>query len=225
MMHTAHAVAEDDITVGAGFSGTVAVSPPDTATVPDAVMDSGAFAPGIAPWVGARYGLGNDFDAGLMYTGRAARLDGRRAFVFGDKEQAAVSLGIGLSGLLPARDDDFASRVGGFGADIPVLIGWRSTADIYAIWAGARGGIEILRGQRELPEDPNDPSAPLLSEDIDGVHGHVGGVLGLRVGFRYIFAVLELGGRMHWANGSVGDVDVAISQFALAPAGAIVGRF
>ncbi len=64
LMHPAHAIAEDEFTLGAGFSGTVPVSPPAIDGPAEAVVESGAFAPGIAPWIGGRYGLGNDFDAG-----------------------------------------------------------------------------------------------------------------------------------------------------------------
>jgi hypothetical protein len=223
-MHTAHALAEDEFTLGAGFSGTLPVEPPEAQNEEEEVVEGGAFSPGIAPWVGGRLGLGNDFDAGLTYTARTIRLDGRRAFTFGEEDKSAVSLGIAASGLLPKRDDDLGYRIGGFGGDIPILIGWRSTGDIYAIWAGARAGIELLRGQRELEADPNDPLAPLV-EDVDGWHGHAGGLLGVRVGFRYIFAVFEVDGAMHWAQGDVGDVEVSLRQFSIAPSGALVVRF
>ncbi len=223
-MHPAHALPADTFTMGAGFSGTLPVSAPEVEGAAEAVLESGAFSPGLAPWVGGRYGLGDDFDAGLTYTARTVRLDGRRAFTFGNQDEAAVSLGLAASGLLPKRDDELGSRIGGFGGDVPILIGWRSSADIYAIWAGARGGAELLRGQRELAVEPNDPSAPLV-EDIEGWHAHAGGLLGIRVGFRYIFAVFELGAAMHWAGGSVGPLEVTLSQFSVAPAGALVGRF
>lgn len=224
LMHTAHALAEDEVTIGGGFSGTIPVSAPELVGPAEQALESGAFSPGLAPWVGGRLGLASQFDAGLTYTGRAIRLDGRRSFAFGDEDEAAVSLGIGASGLLPKRDDDLGSRVGGFGGDVPLLIGWRSTADIYAVWAGVRGGAELLRGQRELVADPTDPSAPLV-EDLEGWHTHAGGLLGVRVGFRYIFAVFEVGAAMHWAEGSVGAVDVSVQQFTLAPSGALIGRF
>jgi hypothetical protein len=224
LMHTAHALAEDDFTLGGGFSGTLPVDPPVRSETADQVMEGGAFAPGLAPWVGARYGLGNHFDAGLTYTGRSIRLDGRRAWHFGEDEQSAVSLGIAASGLLPKRDDDLGFRVGGFGGDVPLLIGWRSTGDIYSVWAGPRGGIELLRGQRDLEGDPADPLSSLV-EDVDGWHAQVGGLVGVRVGFRYIFAVFEVGAAMHWAQGDVGSIPVSIRQFSVAPSGALVGSF
>jgi hypothetical protein len=226
LMHPAHALAEGDITVGGGFSGQVAIDPPELA--PDQVaersLESGAIAPGLSPWLGGRYGLGAGFDAGLTYSGRAVRIDGRHAFVLDDEEKVALSLGLGGSALLPKRDDDLAVRVGGFGGDVPLLLGWRSTADVYSVWIGARGGVDYLNGQRELPVPPESPDAP-PSEEITGWHAQAGGLLGIRIGFRHVFAVLELGATMHWAEADVGAIEVSVSQFTLSPAGAIIGRF
>jgi hypothetical protein len=226
MMHTAFALAEDEITLGGGFAGQVTVAEPDLTAeqIPERALEEGAIAPGLSPWVGARYGIGYDFDAGLTYSGRTIRLDGRRSFLLDDEEKVALSLGIGASALMPKRDDDLALRVGGFGGDIPLLFGWRSTADIYSVWIGARGGMEYLNGQRELEVPPDQPDLP-PAEDIEGWHAHAGGLLGLRIGFRYVFAVLELGAAMHWAEADVGAVHVSVQEFALAPAGALIIKF
>jgi len=223
LMHPAHGMAEGDVTMGAGFSGVLAVEPEpiEPGDVAARSLEEGAMSPGLAPWVGGRVGLGSALDAGLTYTGRSARLDLRRAIEFG---APAISVGIGASGLLPKRHDELGLRVGGFGADVPVLVGYQSSADIYSAWIGARGGFELLTGQRDLEEDPNDPTAP-LAEDVSGWHVQAGGLVGLRVGFRYVFAVLELAGAMHWAEGEVGDQSTAVQQFNLAPAGALVGQF
>jgi hypothetical protein len=222
-MHPAHPLGEGDVTMGAGFSGTLPVEPPLTGgVVPERLWQESAFAPGLAPWVSGRLGIDGSFDAGLTYTGRAARVDARHAWVF--EESTALSLGLGGSGLLPKRDDDLALRVGGFGFDVPLLLGYMSDADIYAVWLGARGGAEYLTGQRELLADPLDPSAP-LSEKIQGWHAHAGGLVGMRVGFRYVFAVLELDAAMHWARGTIGANDVTAQMFTLAPAGALIVRF
>ncbi len=224
LMHPAHALAEDEFTLGGGFSGTLPIGAAAVSGVAEQVMEGGAFAPGLAPWVGARYGLGHRFDAGLTYTARSIRVDGRRAFHFGEDEQSAVSIGVGASGLLPKRNEDLGFRIGGFGGDVPLLIGWRSTADIYAVWAGARGGVEILRGQRELAADPAAPAQQLV-EEVEGWHAQAGGLAGARVGFRHIFAVFEVGGAMHWVQGDVGPTAVTLRQFSIAPSGALIGRF
>ncbi len=232
LMHAAHALDAQEVTVGGGFSGTVALrssgglaeklSPTAGADDADQNLEQGAFAPGLAPWVSGRLGFDGDFDGGLTYTGRSIRIDGRRAFDFGD---TALSLGLGVSGLLPKRHDDLGLRVGGFGGDIPLLFGWRSRADIYAAWVGARGGVEVLRGKRDIEPDPLGPPDQALSEDLSGWHAHAGGLFGFRVGFRYIFAVMELGMAMHWAEGDIGGRSSTIGQLSLTPSGALVGRF
>ena len=51
--------------------------------------------PGISPWVSARVGLPHANEAGLTYTGRSLRLDGRHAFSLGGAW--ALSLGLGAS--------------------------------------------------------------------------------------------------------------------------------
>jgi len=230
-MHAAHALDAQEVTIGGGFSGTVAIhnsgglsdsSSTTAADDADQNLKQGAFAPGLAPWVSGRLGIEGGFEAGLTYSGRAIRVDGRRAFDFGS---TALSIGIGASGLLPKRNDDYGLRVGGFGGELPLLFGWRSQADVYAAWVGARGGVEVLRGQRDLEPDPLGPPGQALSEDLSGWHAHAGGLLGFRVGFRYLFAVMELGMAMHWAEGDIGDRSSAIGQLAVSPAGALIGRF
>ena len=223
-MHPAHPMAEDDVTFGAGFSGTVPITPEiDATNTEERVVEEGAFAPGLAPWVGGRVGLDGQFDAGLTYTGRSIRVDGRYATLLGDGP-GAVSIGLGASGLLPKRKDDLGLRVGGFGGDVPILLGYMSDADIYSAWIGARGGAEFLNGERELDPDPLDPDLP-PAQDISGWHAQAGGLIGLRIGFRYVFAVLELDAAMHWASVDVGDTTITINQFSIAPAGALVIKF
>jgi hypothetical protein len=222
-MHPAHPLEEGAVTVGAGFSGNVPIPPSETPEN-DIVLRSleeAAVAPGLAPWVGGRYGIDGDFDAGIIYSGRAIRLDARRAFVIGEP---ALSVGLGLSGLLPRRDDDLGLRVGGFGGDVPLLIGVRSRADVYALWLGVRGGAELLRGERESVPDPTQPDV-LLVEAVDGWHAYAGGLIGLRIGFRYIFATLELDAAYHWAGGTIGETEGSFAGFTLTPAGAIVVKF
>lgn len=231
LMHTAHPLAEGHVTVGAGFSGSVNVSPPSVSEDQprEAVLGEAATAPGFAPWVGGRVGLGNDFDGGLVYTARSIRADIRHAWLSRFEPEsafhsAALSLSLGASGLLPKRDDDLATRVGGFGLDVPLLVGLNSDADVYNVYLGARGGFEYLNGQRELPPDPLDPTL-LINEAITGYHGQVGGLIGFRVGFRYLFAAIELGADQHWATATIGDTDASFRVFSLRPAGALIGRF
>ena len=224
-MHSAHVLAPDQMEVGAGFSSEFRFAPTKTEAdpLPERMLDQAALSPGIAPWVGARLGFAEAFEAGLAYTGRTIRLDLRHAFELG--EPTALSLGLGASGVLPRRRDDIGIRAGGGGLDLPILLGWRSSADILALWVGARGGFEVLDGEHQLEIDPAAPASEPVTERVTGWHEQVGGLVGLRVGFRYVFALLELDAAMHWASGDVGEQSAALRAFGLSPAGAIVGRF
>lgn len=231
LMHTAHPLEEGQVTVGAGFSGSINMTGKTAATEGEeaAILGEAATAPGFAPWVGGRAALGNDFDGGLIYTARSIRADLRHAWLShfpaeGPFHSAALSLSLGASGLLPKRNDDLATRVGGFGLDVPLLIGLNSDADVYNVYLGARGGFEYLNGQRDLPIDPVEPNV-LRVDPIGGWHTQVGGLIGLRVGFRYLFAAIEVAGDQHWAQGSIGDTAASFRVFALRPAGALIGRF
>lgn len=223
LMHTAHPLRENEVTMGAGFSGALRL-PDDRSsatTTEEALIEEAAFSPGLAPWVGGRLGIDGRWDAGLTYTARTVRVDIRRAF---DLDGPAFSVGLGASGILPKRRDDLGLRVGGFGGDVPILFGLRSDADIYALWIGARGGAELLRGQVEVAEDPLDPTI-LPPIELEGWHAQAGGLLGFRVGFRYIYAVFEVGVAMHWAEGQIGDTEVSYEQLGLSPSGALLGSF
>jgi hypothetical protein len=224
LLHTAHAVAKDDVTFGAGFSGvTVPATVARDGRASDVeLLEAAGAGPGLAPWVGGRLGLGSGFDAGLTYFGRSVRLDARRAVALSKSVDASV--GLGASGLLPHRSDALALRVGGFGADVPLLIGWRSAADVYSLWAGARGGAEWVRGHRELPPDPGAPDV-LVNEPLGGWHAFAGGLVGMRVGFRHVFAVLEVDAAMHWVSADIGERRTSLTQLAVVPAAALVSRF
>jgi len=221
-MHPAHTLDEGDVTLGAGMSGRLPLAPDRLAPESDnrRILEESAFAPGVAPWVAGRFGFGGGYEAGLTYSGRTIRVDGRRAFDLG---VPTLSVGVAASGLLPKRRDELGIRVGGFGGDIPLMLGVRSDDDVYAAWLGLRGGAELLSGQRDLPADPLTGLAP--SEEIGGWHAHAGGLLGMRIGGRYLAAVLELNGAMHFAAGTVGANELEAQLFELSPAGALIANF
>lgn len=225
-MHSAHPTEKGDVTFGAGFSGTMLVGGLVASGTPADVeiAKTAGLAPGIAPWVGARVGFGHGFDAGLAYFGRSVRLDARKSFEL--PASWAVSVSLAGSALLPrvrSKGQELDPRVGGFGGDLPLLVGWKSRAEIYSIWLGARGGGEVLNGEHPLPADPG--ADVLAVEALRGWHAWGGGVLGMRIGFRYLYAVLEVDAAMHWAHATLADRPVDVRQFGLAPAGALVARF
>ena len=177
LMHPAHTLPKGRFSAGAGVSNHFVLGEPAEhidsarAAARDAnggdrardELEVGAFAlasaaPGLAPWLGLRSGLGGNTELGITYTGRAARADGRYAF---QDKMFALSLGAGISGIAdrPERSGMLATngsegipevRVGqthGWGGDVPVLIGVRSDISLIQAWFGARAGFERLTGE------------------------------------------------------------------------------
>jgi hypothetical protein len=197
-------------------------------TFTQGALVSAAVAPGLAPYVAARVGIGQRFEAGIAYTGRAGHIDLRRSFDWND-----VSLSVGLGVTVPIYGDSYTSTmsaidlqyVHGYGADIPVLIGWQSAARIYMVWAGVRAGfdhVDVSGLSTELGDIPDD-------ESLSGNRYYGGGVVGFAAGFRHIHAALELDAAYQSVSGTyastVGatttDTNASVHGFSLTPAAAM----
>lgn len=230
LLHPAHAVAPQAITVGAGVGGHVVVGKLDEAIdaarraaqqggsgeptpIARGSLAQASVAPGVSPWVGARVGLGDGNDAGLTYSGRSVRLDARHAFEWG---AYAVSAGAGASTLLfnPGSSDPDRTtssggirgvdtgRMRGWALDAPVLFGWRSDADIVRLWTGARAGFERAQGDLILPAPSEDPDVVAVGHaELD--RWYVGGLVGLAVGVGPIWGALELTASYQRLDGSL----------------------
>ncbi|WP_235880140.1 hypothetical protein [Polyangium aurulentum] len=225
LLHPAHVLSPGAVSVGAGLSGQpVLLALPHASETAEgkaeALLQERTVAPALAPWASARIGIAGSNEAGLSYSGRAVRLDGRHAF----KLSKAISLSAGLGGELlligrPRAGEGSPSSVLGGGFDVPVLVGWTSTGGLYSAWIGPRAGLSWIGGE-----------IPAVSEaeegvDVGGQHLRVGLVAGLRAGFRHVHVALELGGDWHHVNGTLGGASVAFDQLSLTPAGAIVLTF
>jgi hypothetical protein len=89
----------DSVNVGAGVSGQFGSSgvrravdrgrsaagqsltdPARASAYAEGVLTQALIAPGATPWVAARTGVAENMEAGLTYTGRGLRLDGRYAW-------------------------------------------------------------------------------------------------------------------------------------------------
>jgi hypothetical protein len=239
LLHGAHALAERTVAVGAGFSGTFATGDARAAAVragagaaplgdPAAAARATAvlvtMAPAMAPWVSARFGLRGDNDVGLTYSGRALGIDARHAF---EKDEFALSVGAGASWVAAAPSDQLGGATNvhidwsSAGLDVPILVGWRSTAGIVSLWGGARGGVERVTGDALLSSSPDHAS----SANLELWRSYVGAVLGLGFGFRHIHGSIALDIAHQSLRGSLGAFDVRVQGITLAPAAGLIASF
>jgi hypothetical protein len=237
LLHPAHVLHPGEILTGAGLSGQVAFGqvPPGAPQVQQnwGSLEALALSPGVAPWAAARVGLPDFYEAGLTYAGRSIRVDARHAFAIGPGGKAALSIGLGASVLAPKLPGGGnPTGVLGGGGDLPILIGWRSAADIFSFWFGPRAGFEVFTGQVQMSDFSG--GNPLF--DITGHQFYAGLTAGARVGFRHVHLALELNASYHAASGSftlavpdgnamAGTTPGAVQQLSLTPAGALEVSF
>jgi hypothetical protein len=190
-------------------------------TYAQGALVAAAMAPDLSPVAGARVGVGGQFEGGIMYTGRGARIDLRRAFGQGTW---ALSVGLGLDTAFSGRQTDALAGVDnanllGVGGDVPVVAGYRSTSGLYYAWIGARVGYEHdtiqPRGEQTIPP-PSQPAPTLAGDRV-----FVGGLLGVAMGFRHVHVALELEGDYATVWGSFGGVSASVAGLSLTPASAV----
>jgi len=195
-------------------------------TFAQGALVAAAMAPDLSPVAGARVGVGAEFEGGIMYTGRGARIDLRRAFALGKKPTAwALSVGLGLDAAFEGRqtnslpDVDNANLLG-FGADLPVLVGWKSAANLYYVWLGARFGYEHdtiqPRNSEAVP-----PGGQSTAPQLVGDRFAVGGLVGLAIGFRHVHVALELEADYAAVTGTFGGATGKVDGLSLTPATAL----
>lgn len=218
----ARAIAARDAT-GASSLGAPGQSP----EYAKGALVTAAIAPGLAPFVGARVGVGNAFEGGLAYTGRGVRIDLRRSF---DEGPYSLSLGLGVSAALYGRQRGSAlpnvdlGALHGYGADVPVLFGWESPNGLYSLWAGPRGGFEWVSIEA-LTSEPKDivlGGAPLR---LEATRWYAGGVLGVATGFNHVHVALEAAVAYQVVNGSYNANDVVTRGLTITPASAVWWTF
>jgi len=186
-----------------------------------------AISPGVAPFVSARAGIGNRFDAGLSYTGRAVRLDARRSIDWG---HYSLSLGAGGTAALYGRQSGSElsgvdlSALHGYGADIPVLFGWNSTGNLYQLWTGVRGGFE----HDNISDVTSEPKSVTIGTPPLGLSAdrfYAGGVLGVATGLRHIHVALEVAGYYENVSGTFNGGHAKTQGFSVIPATALWWTF
>ena len=180
---------------------------------------------GVAPFAAARVGMGYEAEGGLAYTGRAVRADLRRSFDL--SEHWALSVGAGGSAALYAQQQEGAlqgvdlSSLRGWGADVPVLVGYESDAGMYMVWLGARGGWEDV--SISAPASSMPLGSPPLS--LSATRFWAGPLLGIAVGFRHVHVAIEVDTSYGTVSGDYNGSHVQVGGASVAPASALWWRF
>lgn len=186
-----------------------------------------AVAPALAPFVAARVGVGNRFEGGLAYTGRNVRADMRRSF---DDGAWSFSVGLGVSAALYGRQQGTdlpnvnLEKLHGYGADIPLLVGWQSTGDLYMFWAGARGGFERVVIE-QVSTEPRDVTLGTEPIRLDATRFYGGPVVGVATGFNHVHVALEIAAYYQSASGTYNGNDATVQGLTLTPASALWWTF
>lgn len=250
LLHPARTLPVGEVRAAAGFSGNVttggladavrgaereaasnaaAAGPAGTdATYAQGALAVASTAPGLAPVVAARVGLGFQADAGLAYTGRSVRADVRRSFDL--SPTWAISVGAGGQAALYGRDDGGTlpdvdlGHLHGWGADVPVLLGYQSAGDFYFLWLGARGGWEHvdIGDVSSVPGSPSFGAAPL---SLSATRFWGGGLLGAAVGFRHVHVAVELDVSYAAVTGDFDGTHASVAGVTIAPSSALWWRF
>ncbi|HEY6463808.1 MAG TPA: hypothetical protein VIY73_26745 [Polyangiaceae bacterium] len=241
LLHPARTLPAGQARASGGFSGTIALGtlsdairnaesdPNGGGVTGDTTFAKGALVaasvgPGLSPLVSARVGVGWQSEGGLAYTGRAIRADIRRSFDL--STHWALSIGAGGSAALYGHQDGSTledvslNQLHGWGADVPLLVGYQSTGDIYMVWLGARGGGEHV----DISDVTSEPKAVTLGSPPVGLSATRywgGGLLGFAVGFRHVHVALELDASYATITGTYAGTSATVAGVTLAPATAL----
>lgn len=187
-----------------------------------------AGAPGIAPGVTARVGLGSQFEAGLLYTGRSGRLDVRRSFDLKDNRRFSIGLAAYTHLYGQPQNSSLPSvatqNVRGYGAEIPALIGILSDSGEMGVWGGLRAGGEWIRLGR-VTSEPKDVTFGVNPVGLEATRFFAGPTVGGMVGYKIFHLMAELMASFETIQGSYGDVKGSVRGLALTPSTALVFDF
>ena len=187
-----------------------------------------AAAPGIAPGVTARVGLGADLEAGVLYTGRSGRLDVRRSFDLKEGRHASVGLAAYTHLYGQPANDDLPSvavqNIRGYGAEIPALVGLVRDDGTLGVWGGLRAGGEWIRLSR-ITSEPKDVTFGATPVGLEATRFFAGPTVGGTVGYKFFHLMAELTASFETIQGSYGDVKGSVRGLALTPSTALVFDF
>ncbi|HEX3772513.1 MAG TPA: hypothetical protein VHV30_16660 [Polyangiaceae bacterium] len=254
LLYPARTLGQGDVRAVAGFSSNIAVGNLSTAlrnaandaaaqstqssapsapapgdiTYAEGALVAASLGTGLAPILGARVGVGAQVEAGLAYTGRSLRADIRRSFDL--SETWALSVGVGGSGALYGRDESAPlpnvdlNRLHGWGADVPVLLGYQSDGDLYMLWAGAHAGWEHV----DIDDVTSEPGSGELGPSaisLAATRFWAGGLFGAAVGFRHIHVAMEIDASYASVTGDFNGAHAHVAGLSLTPGTALWWQF
>lgn len=248
LLHPARTLPVGAVRAAGGFGANVAVGAlaadvrqaeqdPSVASPPPASGDTtyakgalvlASVGPGLQPYGGARVGVGEQLEAGLAYTGRALRADVRRSFDL--STSWSLSVGAGGSAALYGHQEGSAlpdvslDQLHGWGADVPLLVGYESPGGLFMLWMGARGGWEHITIS-DLTSEPKAVTFGSPPIALSATRLWAGGLAGLAVGFRHVHLALELDAAFARISGSYNDTSATVAGVSLAPASALWWQF
>jgi hypothetical protein len=228
--------AENDLDAAAGTPGG-ATSEQARRGFTNGSLTRAVIAPGVAPFIAARVGLDNHNEAGISYTGRGGRLDARHAFEW---PNVAVSVGGAALGVFadsgrepqpaePGMGGGFSElslrSTSGYGFELPVLFGYRSSADVVKLWTGLRAGLARYGYNASVIEAPNRPAAA----NGKATRWWGGGLVGFSVGLAPVEVRVEVDAAYESIHGSQstseGELTGDVAGWSLTPAMAISAKF
>jgi hypothetical protein len=141
-----------------------------------------ADAGGVVPMAYGRYGIGRQWDLGLMVSGATVRAEARYERVLRSGTTRS-SLVVGLApfgGWIPDRD---GSGTGGrVGFEVPFVYGVE-IGGVYELWIGARGSGEAVFGDFQIAG---------AAERASGGGLRIGPLIGMALGIRRVHVLVEL---------------------------------
>jgi hypothetical protein len=198
-------------------------TPPADGPSTRGLLVSLAEGPAVSPYAAARVGIPGTNEAGLSYSGRALRADFRHAFDWGSR---ALSSGVGFTGL--GLGEGSSSPRGtnlngahGFGVDLPILLGYRSDAELLSVWAGVRGSFDHWSGTVSLDQS--------TAFELNASRAAFGPIFGMSVGLPPFWVSAELELDYAHVTGSLDRpgtrYDAQLNGWSARPAGALVAKF
>jgi hypothetical protein len=179
--------------------------------------------PTVAPYAAARVGIPGKNEAGLSYSGHSLRGDLRHAFEW---DKSALSGGIGITGLGLGKtaSEPPGTDLGGahgIGVDLPLLIGYRSDAELISAWAGLRGSFDHWSGAVSLDQN--------AAFQLDASRLALGPMVGMSVGLPPFWVSVELELDYAHVTGSLDRpgtrFEAEVNGWSARPAGALVAKF